>query len=77
MAGTAAIIIIPITDTIINTPGITIHMTGIYTRASVGPLTSSDRSMDRNGSDAEPECLRTSRNPGGIFIKDRKALAET
>jgi hypothetical protein len=76
MAGTPGTVITRITDITTTIPGIDTLLIGMYTPASVGPLTSSDRSMGQNGSPAEPDRFRTPPDRGRIFINDNKTLAE-
>jgi hypothetical protein len=76
MAGTPGIVITRITDITTTIPGIDTLLTGMYTPASVDPLTSSDRSMGQNGSPAEPDWFRTPPDPGRIFINDSKTWVE-
>jgi hypothetical protein len=76
MAGMPGIVITHTTGITTTIPGVDTLLTGIFTPASVGPLTSSDRSMGQNGSPAEPDRFRKARDRGGIFINDSKTLAE-
>jgi hypothetical protein len=76
MAGTPGIVITHTTGITTTIPGVDTLLTGIYTPASVDPLTSSDRFMAQNGSPAAPDRFRTPPDRGKIFINDSKTRVE-